>query len=632
LHRANATIKTIMKPFASRHFRPLLLGLATSSLLAAPLAAQICNPLAVNTCAAPFPSDLWTQTDAASPTGVSVNFTNSLISANAVSEMPVRDGLTPEAIFKGASGWSAAGSVVFEFDEQPLAESLPARGGNAVVAWDLDDQRPIALNTWAVHNTPIGARDPDTHGIEVYPQTRWPYGHRILVAVTKSLAIPGQQRDFSALSGASAQTSGSAQQTAYLQDLNVGIAQAGLDPSQLWSATLFTVRDRQETIGPMLQKVQWSYEQPHPIRDLSVRYVSTDPDRQAVVTGEILLYSFRTGNTPGRVDFDQAPVDYWTPFKLTIPTAARRGPVPVAIYGHGLTTSRNIDIPVEPTNSSLGIATFGIDYPNHGIRSRRDGGYAWLDNAPGRIGKLVGLLNQSTIDLVGAEKALMTVLTNIDVVGRPSWTNWLGHKGDGVPDLDVTNLVAEGTSLGGFLNGTYAALSPNVDSALLAVAGSGFMNFLTRSQLWNNVGFYRYLPESASAVETIIIKNAIQHEIDPGDNIHYVDQLSRPDQPRPPRPLLMQVGVGDLVVPNDLSETMALLVGLDQVGTVYSEIPGLPQRADHGSGFSLIQYPPRFNPWLVGDNLTGSSSHIVFSSPEGKADMAKWLQRFVVER
>lgn len=57
------------------------------------------HPLAVQTCAAPFPSDLWTVPDAASPTGRRTVVPDDLLRPELLAQLPARDGMVPSAIF-----------------------------------------------------------------------------------------------------------------------------------------------------------------------------------------------------------------------------------------------------------------------------------------------------------------------------------------------------------------------------------------------------------------------------------------------------------------------------------------------------------------------------------------------------
>src|SRR5690554_4853140 len=207
-------------------------SLLASALITTPALADVCNPLSRQTCALPFPSDHWSVSNSSSPTGRTLLAPDTLLRADVLAQLPAQDGFTPSQIFNGSSGFSAASAVLFEF---PAAAAVPADGGQTVIAWNLTRQQPIpvraAFNDYARSNKVNGS----ANVLEIFPLDRWPYGDRILVAVTDQLAINDNFR----VAGQCTDSS-----TSYCQELLNGLGSAGLAAAQVRNATMFTVRDR----------------------------------------------------------------------------------------------------------------------------------------------------------------------------------------------------------------------------------------------------------------------------------------------------------------------------------------------------------------------------------------------------
>jgi len=257
--------------------------LGSAALITHPLqAAPACNPLSLATCALPFPSDFWTQDDDDSPTGARINISNDVIRAEVLAQLPIENGISVEQIFNDASGFSAASAVVFEFDQQPDASTLPKHGGDAVHAFDLTTGETLDIRT-QINAYARGHRvSAPSNVLEVFPMGRWPFGHRIAVVVTRDLHIEGEEQDFLNRQ----ETAASPAASNYLVELALAIEQIGLPLDQIRNATLFTVRDRDEVLTPIRTLVQRTFESEHPIRNLEVHYKSYFSRKAALITSK----------------------------------------------------------------------------------------------------------------------------------------------------------------------------------------------------------------------------------------------------------------------------------------------------------------------------------------------------------
>jgi len=610
--------------------RPTRLALAAALLFssASSLAAP-CNPVNRQTCGLPFPSDYWSVPDAASPTGQRLSVGNDILRTEVLDQLPAADGFTPAQIFNGDSGFSAASAVVFEFDGSISAATVFPQGDQRIKAWNLSRGEPVAIRAQRSAYAESDKVSAPSTVIEVFPLDRWQYGDRILVAVTNGVHVAGDSASVASLCQTHAPGSDEA---LYCSELSSALLSVGEQPDDIRTATLFTVRDREEVLGPVRQLVDTTWQRPHPVRNLKTTYDYLGGNIIARVTGELRLDSYRTNDGTGPVDFTAAPTERWTTFRLTLPKAARQGQVPVALYAHGLGINKESDLLVTGMNADLGIATFSIDFPNHGDRAEADGGGVFANLDIDRLGTQVGMMTQDTLDFASAHKALRSALADIDVVGQPSWTRWCWSCADGVADIDPTRMMMQGTSLGGVLGSTYASLGHDIDAVLFHVTGVGVTSILSDSVLWESA-FSNLEPPAATGAEALLLRGAIQQSLDFGDGINFIDLMRNADVPRPPRPLMIITGRFDSIVTNDSSIAAARLAQLPQVGQRLYEMPGvLIDQSDYDSlGYGLRHYNPIATQFVFGELISDASSHMIFLRADAIADQKAWIQRFFLD-
>ncbi len=596
-------------------------------LIQSAFAAPLCNPTSLITCALPFPSDIWANQNSNSPTGIIINMSDDVLRPEVLAQLPVANGISVQQVFNNASGYSAASAVVFEFEQQPDAATLPKYGGSAVIAFDLTTNEPLDIRT-QINAYARGRRvSAPSEVLEVFPMGRWPFGHQIAVAVTKDMALVGETEDFLSLQD-SADTP---QAIAYLDTVTGALQQMGLDPEQVRNATVFTVRDRAEVLTPIRTLVERTFESDHPVRNLQVDYKSYFSRKAALITGELLTHNYRREEGVGLVDFNGDYQEQWIPFRLTLPRAARNeGSVPVAFYAHGLGASKETDLLVGDQNAGLGIATFSVDFPNHGARAEADGGAVFSNLVIDKVTREIGMMTQNNIDFAAAHKALIG-MSDLDVVGKWRWGGCWQCE-DGVADLDTSRVFMQGTSLGGVLGSAYAALSPDLDGAIFQVTGVGVTSILAGSILWD-VAFSRLEPPAATGAEALLLKGAIQQLLDYGDSINYIDLMRYPDNGRPIRPLYVMTGAGDNIVPNDSSVALARIAGLPLVGDERYPMPGVEQRENADElGFGISHLPPLVADleFLLGSLLTDASAHIAFLWTDTARQNKAWIREFIL--
>lgn len=602
--------------------RRALLALALTGAIApaAPaVAAGSCNPLSAKTCLAPFPSDHWTVADASSPTGARVQVPDDLLRPRLLEQMPTADGITPSGIFDGATGFSAGMGAVFEFVGRQAP--VPHDGGDIVTAYDMtaDERVPVHafLSNHARNPLIVGARQSNV--LQVFPRARWPHGHRVLIAVSTRMGAGEPtlaQRAAKAPAGRAA---------TYVAGVRDAVAAAGLDEAAVRTATLFTVRDRDEVVGMTQRLLDDTRSRPHPVRDVRLRPQYATPWSAGIVTGQVRVDNYRTRDGRGPVDFSgRTRKDQWLRFQLTLPRTAGARPAPVVIYTHGITAQKETDLAVSQMNAELGLATMSVDWPNHGARSRPDGGYILSLLHPRKLGTLSGLFNQATVDLMGLYDAIGTL--ELDVLRRPTLTNPLGRGGDGRPDLDTSRIGLQGTSLGGVLGANFAGLSPKLAFVDFHVAGLSLSHVIGETILWN--GFAAILPRGRTGTEDAVLQAAVQQAVDPADGVNTIDYVRHPRPGQARKPMLLIVGHADSPMPNAASTAMANLVDLPLIGPQLFAMPGVRRTADFDpEGYAVRQFPLPIGRLPI-PRVGEATGHFVFLTPAAIEAQMRFLRRF----
>ncbi len=559
-----------------------------------------CTEASVGSCGLPYPSDEFTVADQTSPTGVRLAVPEDLLGEGIRNALG--PGASPHDAFDGADGFSALSPVIFQVDAPVRGEALPADGGDVFVVYDeaSGERQEIRAEVW-----PDAAwRGAPNTILMAWPVTRWEYGHRYLARLSSLKGLlPIDPKPPAALSNRSG----------HLGALLERLGEIEPDAQdQLLSVTGFTVGSRQSAVGG-LEKMAWiAGADDHPVRNLESRPPLFFEHGAAIVTGEVRITDFR--DPDGVVDADRAPTQTWIPFLLALPDvpASPEG-APVVVYGHGLMINKESMLIVASHNAAKGVATIGIDVPNHGGRQAGQGGFLLDLTNPRSLGRLVGMPEQGIVDHVSLVQAIIDHLGALDLspwnVGAP--------PGDGRPDLDTSLLLYEGTSMGSVLGVAAYALAPELDAAFLQVPGVGILDILTHSMLWPL--FMSVIPAGADAGDAATLIGAASMLIDGGDATHLLDELADSG-----RPVVAQVGVGDSIVPEFASNRLVRMLDLPRIGqarTGISATSNTKSLAEDGRGFAEV-WPQHSSPASM-----GFMAHLTFSEPATLLLLDEWLDQ-----
>lgn len=438
--------------------------------------------------------------------------------------------------------------------------------------------------------------------VMAWPVTTWAYGHTYVAGVRDLDGLLGDPGPPAALADPDAEVSGILESLA---------GATGSDRGGYRSVTRFTVGSRQSVTTPMRSMAAAARAEDHPVRNLRSNAPLLFDNGAATITGEVRTTDFRDGDgvvQPG------APTGHeWVRFILAVPDRPDGGPAPVAIYGHGLTINKESMLVVASQNAAHGMATIGIDVPNHGSRQAGQGGYLLDLATPGDLGRVAGMPLQGIVDHVSLTEAIVEHLASIDL---SPWKP-LGSPGDGIDDLDTSQILYEGTSMGGVLGAGEFALIPQIDAAFLQVPGAGIVDIISHSLLWPL--FSRIIPSSASAGDAAALLGAASMLLDPADPTHLLDELrdSR-------RPVVVQVGVGDKVVPEFASDRLVRMLELPRIGEkrtgILAEVQ-LDSLGPDGRGFAEV-WPLHSSP-----ATQGIMGHLAFAEPAAQPLLNEWLSQ-----
>lgn len=274
----------------------------------------------------------------------------------------------------------------------------------------------------------------------------------------------------------------------------------------------------------------------------------------------------------------ELPITAWVP-------ADAPGPFQTVIFGHGLGGDREqaqflADQVVPPRGDKTRVAVIAADAPMHGqhpdCRTRVCPAVLPFFGARTTGGRLSfsGLrfrdnLRQANLD---KQHIVAAILSGLDVTD------------DGAPDFDQEALHYVGGSLGGIMGGEFAAMTPELQTVSLLVPGARLVDVV------REIDAAPLLFGSATDGDLARLYPVLQTAFDRGDpGAHARSVLGRrtrgtaSDRPH----LLMQVALGDAIVPNRTSVFYARTLGLAVVGDPVVPVPGAPRVADFPVALNL---------------------------------------------
>lgn len=263
------------------------------------------------------------------------------------------------------------------------------------------------------------------------------------------------------------------------------------------------------------------------------------------------------------------PQDSWTLQPVIWLPADAEGPVPVAVFGHGLNGRAGHGSWLVSLLGELGVAVVALDALHHGVHPTADPGddlpalaFLGLDLANLRLDarRLRGSFDQSALDRLQM-LALLRARPDLD--------------GDGAPDLDMDRLLYFGVSLGGLMGPPLMALEPDLGAGVYAVGGGKLAAFATDTEV---------VASLAPVIEALVgppdefarLLPLFQAAIDPSDPAVWGAHVLRSRFDDAPAPdLLFPVAEVDETVPPSSAKALARGLGLPHLSPVPDPVPTL---------------------------------------------------------
>lgn len=581
----------------------------TGILLASSLAwaagispASTCNPLAVETCGLPFPSDVFRNT-----TG-RYNFADSIIdrrtSGVVRTLLPARTqfpaSFQPARIFNDSTGFSALGPILFELNDWPLTD-IPSDGEGYMHVYNLrtGERVPmvVSLSEAAQPQRDFRESRPVIIG---WPRSRLEFGEKYIAVLYKAGLNSGYYSStgvelFTPSEGVQKALSGNAGwmlNYVYGTPLNA-LDRIGVDRSDVLSFTWFTVRKESEVVDPMVKMIGAALAYPNYIRNLKVTSPLGDPDDGLVtLKGDISLVNFRSpdGGVYPPYDYIPDPSRRVTDFVLTLPKWDRSEPIPISVWGHGLGNFKELTRSGYIMGDRLGMATIAIDHPNHGTRvtnfdSLKEPHISLAVTSPLTIMHLLGMFVQATVDhnvvISSAKYSLPDILAH-----------WENSDYPNVPALDGSRVMFDGMSLGAMLGVAIGATAPELDGTYLVNGAGGMMQIFSESTFWDDFTS-NVIPQNMSGAELTFVLAMMQHYVDIADGHNFAHWYRNPPAGRSPRPVGMHYSLGDGSMTNESTRAFAEIADLPLLKEVIEPEAnlrfGAEGRDDFENGYGLVQ-------------------------------------------
>ncbi len=567
-----------------------------------------CNPLAsAYDCLLPFPSDFFLLEDAALPSGQRV-----LLGGNAAMYTPADHRLADPTSVHAADGFSTTGPILAVFRRGFDPENLVFHQDDVFVS--LTPESPTVVLEADTLEPMLHFAEPDAmadsderRALIIRPLLRLKNSTRYLVAVHGLLDREGRLMDapegFRRLRDGRAAGDPALQPLAghFESDVFPFIEEFGIERESLQLAWDFTTSSEENQTRDLLRVRQLLMEyftahQPQ----VAIVSVTDDYDEKIFrrVEGTIRVPLFVDSPDPNSRLLRDAAGNVTSggeadvPFSMLIPrSVASRGPQdpPARLlqYGHGFFAWRDGDFDESGLLDTLQQGQFVLVAADWWGMTRSDSMVVIdaIAGHPSDIAVFSDRVHQGMANFMALAYAALGPLAaapEIQVDERPLY--------------DTGAVYFYGNSQGHILGGTYVALSPQVDRAVLGVGGAALSLMMSRARPFVPfLDFIRmYLPDPLDIQKYLTLAQMTLDRIDPLTYTPHLLADTFPGSP-PARRVLMHMGCEDTEVPNLATQLHARAAGLRQLPATI-EVPDL-QPADYpldGSGLVIFDFgvPP----------------------------------------
>ncbi len=261
--------------------------------------------------------------------------------------------------------------------------------------------------------------------------------------------------------------------------------------------------------------------------------------------------------------------------RFWLPTTKKGADKPrsVVVFGHGLGSGRSQGSRLADFASPLGVVTVAIDsmrhedHPSGGAEGLLGTVFKFFGISPATLSFDFLLLRdnfrQSTYDKLQL-LALLKAHPDLD--------------GDGKTDIDTDRIGYLGVSLGGIMGSELLALTDAIKIAVLSVPGGKVSSIISSSEQFGPL-VYAFKPTDTTDGDVDRFFAVLQTLLDRGDGANYAPHVLKNRFPiggkKPPH-VLMQMAIGDDIVPNVATRALARAMAIPHVGKVIQPIGIVP--------------------------------------------------------
>ncbi len=570
-----------------------------------------CDPLDTKRCLLPFPSNAYTQADTATDTGLRVAMPVGSLATNAsgiaidLTEWNRNDGFSPNTpLLAFLPGLDATASNLPKWTD--IGASLADDATVVLIDTNTGERVPL----WA--ELDAHATDPADRLLTIRPAISLPEGHTFTVGLRGMAAAGGSAlepsksfvvyRDNLTTDLDAIETRRPGMETGF-----IALAATGVKRSELQLAWTFTVASTRNISERMLHIRDTALDA---LGDVAPAYTitavtpNTDDNIALQIEGTYTVPNYLTGDgSPGNSFYyatntiDSLPEQNGTiesPFVCNISVATMTGTEPghLVEYGHGLLGD----------NKEIDAGNVRAMSNEHNVVHCAT---KWAGMSEDDVSNAVATLGEfGNFDSM-ADRLQQGVLNQIFLGRLMTRAGGFGDdpnfkRADGTPLIDTSHLDYDGNSQGGVMGAMLAAVSPDIERAVLGVTGMNYSLLLPRS-----VDFDTYeaifKPAYPNDLDRLMILGVTQMLWDRGEGAGYVQHLTANPYPgTKAKTVLLDVAFGD----HQVSELSALVEARTIGATIHQPVAaaGRWQEKDAGWGLEATIYPSKGSAIVIWDS------------------------------
>lgn len=592
-----------------------------------------CDPLVPTYCGFPFPSNVFTAADAASPTGRRLALSGALV--------PDSKNTAPAApdLWNRSDGFSPGLAAMAHLPGATVT-GLPG-------PWEIErslapDSPTILLDAETGERVPHFAELDVSHGDEarrafmIRPVVRLADSRRYIVAIRDVVDAGGAalapSPAFQALRDGlpSDDPSIDARRGLYA-DIFARLEDAGVARDDLQLAWDFTTASRANNTAGLLkmrdEALAWAGEDGPPYTLTRVDAEHPDPHVGLYVEGLMTVPLYLDQPDPGArliLGDDGLPRQNGTAefeFTVVIPKSAFTTPATPLQYGHGLLGSGREEIQYDyrvAFADTYGYALFAVDWIGMAADDYLPIASFVNDGDLERFATLVDRLHQGILNSLLAMRLVSGALVD-DPMLQPM----------GQPLIDPSERYYHGNSQGGIYGAAYMALSTDVERGMLGVPGQPYNLLLNRSKDFDE--FFVLLngafPDGLDQQMVLALFQILWDRVEPTGYSHHIRTDTLPGSP--PKEVLLEVAIGDHQVSTLGAHIMARAIGgVVNIAPENRPLWGIASAPAPYTGSAMVEYEFGLAPEPT-TNIPPSDGEDPHGKPRKLPSAAKMLDQFL---